>query len=678
MSANHIEQFRRAMERAGIQPPDSIIDDGNLHRFGTNGKGSDDAGWYVLHGDGVPAGKFGCWRSGVSETFRADIGRELTADEQRAQRERMAAIERQREADRKRRQAAAADRGREIWDAAKPAPADHPYLTSHRVQPRGLRVYRGGLAIRDMPCDGALIVPLSNSAGTIQTLEFISSSGDKRYLPGGMTTGGYHAIGAGAEAIVVCEGWATGAAIHEATTLPVRCAMSAANLRAVAEAARAQVPGARLIIAGDNDEGGTGQRAAEDAARAIGGLVAIPEGVGADWCDVRIAQGDEAVRTGIAKAREPDATRGTILEPPPWLDDRPPPEEPPGERVPAVPLGEVACARKLTGIDFSAMRAHLSDAYSVKGLILPNSLVGIIGQSGSGKTFFATDLALYIASGRMWRAHRVRGGLVVYAALEGPVSAENRFVAARDHGRFPPSIPLRLTPGPINLRDEDDVALLIEFIREAEAHFGEKCIAVFVDTLSRAMAGGDENGPEDMGALIRGADAVRLATGAAVILVHHLGKDETKGARGHSSLKAALDTEIEVSGKGELHVATVTKQRDLPSGTQFTLRLKVVELGQDADGEPVTTCVVEATDEQALPASAIRELRGKAQRQLLTALRARAAEKPGRVWSLVELRAVGRELGMPKGTARSVVDVLVTSSYMRPTVGGYLFTDGKG
>jgi hypothetical protein len=182
-----------------------------------------------------------------------------------------------------------------------------------------------------------------------------------------------------------------------------------------------------------------------------------------------------------------------------------------------------AATRSLAGVSFSDMQPHLADSYLVKQLLMPHTLVGMIGASGSGKTFFATDLALHIAAGRSWRDARVRGGPVVYGALEGPASAENRFVAARKDGGYGAGIPLRLTAGPINLRDPAHVGRLIEFIRDTQSLYGQPCAAVFVDTLSRAMSGGEENGSEDMGKLIAGADAVRLTTGATVILVHHLG-----------------------------------------------------------------------------------------------------------------------------------------------------------
>jgi hypothetical protein len=333
---------------------------------------------------------------------------------------------------------------------------------------------------------------------------------------------------------------------------------------------------------------------------------------------------------------------------------------------------------KLAGLNFADMKPHLADGYDIKGLLAPNSLAAVIGQSSSGKTFFAADLALHLATGQPWRGHRVRSGLVIYAALEGPVSAENRFVAARLHSGVPSSIPLKLTPGPLNLREPADAALLIEFVRAAQSEFGLNCIAIFVDTLSRAMAGGDENGPEDMGALIAGADAVRLGTGATVILVHHLGKDETRGARGHSSLKCALDTELEVTARADgLRTATVTKQRDLPSGTRFGFRLRVVELGNDTDGDPVTSCVVQVTED--LPTACKQQPTGKNQNILLAALREWKRQHPDRpVISTIEFRGIAKAQGLSdRRRLQEAAEKLEKFGWLQPSVGGYRFSPGE-
>jgi putative DNA primase/helicase len=94
-----VDQFRAAIRAAGITPPKAIIPDGKLHRFASNGKPSDDAGWYIFHDDGIPAGAFGDWRGGLSETWRADVDRELTPREKAAHRARVKAMRREREAE---------------------------------------------------------------------------------------------------------------------------------------------------------------------------------------------------------------------------------------------------------------------------------------------------------------------------------------------------------------------------------------------------------------------------------------------------------------------------------------------------------------------------------------------------------------------------------------------------
>lgn len=293
--------------------------------------------------------------------------------------------------------------------------------------------------------------------------------------------------------------------------------------------------------------------------------------------------------------------------------------------------------RELRGVDFCDMRPQLFGHYIVKGLVHPG-LAAIIGASGAGKTFFACDLACHVADGRSYRGLRVRQGLVVYAALEGFASGENRFVAWRKHHLEGESraLPLSLTPGPINLRDPADVEAIIAFIKRAEQRLDMAAAAIFIDTLSRAMAGGDENGSEDMTALIAGADAVRAATTACVVLVHHHGKDGSKGARGHSSFRAALDTEIEVTYEEGTHVATVRKQRDLAGGGRYPFKLDVVTLGIDSDGDSVTSCVVVPVDE----APGKRIPSGKNQQQLLGALKEWHRTHPDPVINASDMRTI--------------------------------------
>lgn len=330
-------------------------------------------------------------------------------------------------------------------------------------------------------------------------------------------------------------------------------------------------------------------------------------------------------------------------------------------------------ATALRGEDFADMQPRLNLTATIKGLIAPQSLVGIIGPSGSGKTFFASDLGGSVAAGLPWRGRKVIKGLVIYGALEGAASARNRFSAWRMRrlGDRSSALPLRAMIDAINLRDPVDVLRLIEFIEAAEADYGEKVTLCFIDTLSRAMAGGNENAPDDMGALIRGADAIRLKTGATVVLIHHLGKDETRGARGHNSLFAALDTEITIRLNGDQRIATVTKQRDWPAGEEFAFRLEVVELGRDSDGDPVTSCVAVACD---VPTPTRKQPSGKNQAALLAALQEWHRAHPDKeIVSSLELREIAASQDIGRKRLPEVISALEAIGWIQACVGGFKF-----
>jgi hypothetical protein len=233
----------------------------------------------------------------------------------------------------------------------------------------------------------------------------------------------------------------------------------------------------------------------------------------------------------------------------------------------------------------------------VEGVLVEQSAAVVYGESNAGKTFLATDLALSVSAGLQWFGHAVDQGGVVYCVLEGGSGFRNRVRAWLEFNAQPNSIPFAAIPASINLLDpEADTQKLIAAIQEAAARFQMPIKLVVIDTLARAFAGGNENSSEDMGRLVLNMDAIRAATKAAVLFIHHSGKDQAKGARGHSSLRAAIDTEIEVKAPGEdedaPRVAKVVKQRELPKGETISFGLKVVELGHNRRNKPVTTCVV--------------------------------------------------------------------------------------
>ena len=308
-----IDQFRAAIQSAGLIPPDMIEPDGKLHRFASNGTRGDDAGWYTLHGDGIPAGSFGDWRSGKSQTWRADLGRTPTPAEEAAHRAKVEAMRRERDAEKAREQTEAASKAATIWEAAKQAPHDHPYLMRKGIKPSGARLH-----------NDALVIPV-RGGGEIHSLQIIGPDGDKRFLTGGRVAWCYFSMGnpEGAAALCIAEGFATGATIHQATGYPVAVAFNAGNLGLVAKAMRERFAELRLIICADDDVatvGNPGITKATEAARSVGGLVAIPDfgndrPQGAtDFNDLAQQRGMQAVESVIANATAPTRTepqRGT-------------------------------------------------------------------------------------------------------------------------------------------------------------------------------------------------------------------------------------------------------------------------------------------------------------------------------------------------------------------------------
>ena len=300
-----VSAFREEIEKAGLTPPVPIIADGKLHRFASNGDRADDAGWYVFYGDGLPAGSFGDWRSGLKQNWCAKSDRQMSATEREEHRTRLDRARQQREADERLRHVDAAQRAQAIWNQAAPATGQHPYLQKKGIGPHGLRVARVRVDDGDL-----LIVPVTIE-GTMTSLQFIYGGGAKRFLRNGAIKGGAYTIGDLTEPtpVLLCEGFATGASLYEAAGLPVVVAFSANNLTSVAEDLRQQCPTAMILVCGDNDlrDDGTpdvGLDAATAAAEAIGGVLVMPEldGRKCDWNDVHMQRGLDAVKEAIETA----------------------------------------------------------------------------------------------------------------------------------------------------------------------------------------------------------------------------------------------------------------------------------------------------------------------------------------------------------------------------------------
>ena len=264
-------------------------------------------------------------------------------------------------------------------------------------------------------------------------------------------------------------------------------------------------------------------------------------------------------------------------------------------------IGEAADRAKRNEIFWAIdAQAVLKSAYLVKNWLGAGQMSVVYGPSNVGKSFFCLDMAFRIAAKTDWQECKTRGGPVLYLATEGGNAFHNRVMALRKQYGID-DVDLAVRPSPVNLLDPAaDLEALLELCEGIEHKCGQKPSMIVVDTLSRALAGGDENGAPDMTSFISNCDVLRDASGAHIMIVHHSGKDTAKGARGHSSLRAATDTEIELAVDGAIRTATATKQRDLEPQPPFMFSLKVHKLGQDEDGDDVTTCTIEkASDEDA-------------------------------------------------------------------------------
>lgn len=224
-------------------------------------------------------------------------------------------------------------------------------------------------------------------------------------------------------------------------------------------------------------------------------------------------------------------------------------------------------------------------SWLVKG-VLPQAEIAIVyGASGSGKSFFVLDLVAAVARGVEWRGRKTKQSPVVYVAAEGAGGFRARVNAYGSHHNVNlSSIPLYVLPSPVDLAD--GYLELADQVKSVEAGI------VVIDTLAATTPGMDENTGKDMGRVMDACRQIHAATGALVILIHHSGKDTAQGARGWSGMRAACDAEFQVSQEGDERAVRVTKQKDGEEGLEFGFKLRVIEIGEDEDGESITSCAV--------------------------------------------------------------------------------------
>jgi hypothetical protein len=248
------------------------------------------------------------------------------------------------------------------------------------------------------------------------------------------------------------------------------------------------------------------------------------------------------------------------------------------------------------GSEFN-IRSHSDFAKQVRSVqwivkqFLPQASLGVLfGESGSGKSFLAYDLSAAVSRGIEWNGRKVTQGRVLYIVAEGVAGFVNRIKAYCHQQAISPDdinvdVISDVTP---NLLDKDQVSRLIKAISAQEPYS-----LIVVDTFAQVTPGANENSGEDMGKALAECRRIHRASGAMVLLVHHSGKDASKGARGWSGLRAAADVELEVLRSDEVRSVSVTKLKDGQDGGSVGFKLHTVVLGEDEDGDDITSCIVE-------------------------------------------------------------------------------------
>lgn len=304
--------------------------------------------------------------------------------------------------------------------------------------------------------------------------------------------------------------------------------------------------------------------------------------------------------------------------------------------------------------------------WRVKGLMPNTGVVAIFGSAGSGKTFLTLQLLASIAKGEEFFGFKTVSCPVVYLALEGSAGIGKRIKAYEQHYglRLPENF--KIVTDRLSLLTSDAT----QFARAViDNSLGNGVIAI--DTLAQASAGADENTSGDMGLIISNAQLLQELTGAVVILVHHSGKDASRGARGHSSLTAALDGAIEVKKTQTGREWIVTKSKDAEDGLRRSFRLEQVQLGLDSDGDPITSCVI-APDQTALFSKP--KLTGTNQAPVWTAVT--KSHETGDVVTYDELQKLADE-AIPKTSnkgqrIKETIQAFIDKGYLTLTGDGYL------
>lgn len=545
-------QLGSAISDAGLEPPDQILFDGEIHRF-SSGQGNKQNCWYVAYqGTFMSYAVFGDWKDSSTITWRENIGRTLTLIEDSEHKRAVAAAKVLRDEAFAIKREEAAETATALYMRATKAEDSHPYLISKGIKSNGAML--GG--------DGSLVIPVFKGGDlSLLSVQFIGADGSKRFMTGGAVKGGWHIIGSlvNAKQIFIAEGFATACSIREATGKPCVVAFNAGNLPSVAVSVRDRVGLAcSITICADLDDNGIGEAKAREAAALIGAAVALSP----TYSDF-----NDAAKAGIdiVSILLPDAKQEWLIH----ADD--------------------------------LVNSETTVRWLVKGWIPRDSLIMMHGPSGSGKSLVAMDMVARIASNLDdWQGHGVKHGQVIYLAGEGHIGMGARIRAWREVNKVD-TLDMWVSKAGCDLNSPEGYRLARDAIL-AIKNGNAKPAVIVVDTLHRFMSG-DENSAQDAGEMIKACGGLMSEFGCSVMLIHHTGVAESAQgrARGSSAWKGAMESEISIVPQTDtepLEVVNIKTKDGAHAKTKFMrIHGHIFENWLDEDNVPVSGGYVSVADE---------------------------------------------------------------------------------
>lgn len=504
------DKFSDAIRNAGLQCPDSINPDGQIHRFTTNGDQNDKAGWYILfdNGNNFYAGVFGCWRSGIEKTWSS--GSNGLTDQERENLHRQIkkakakAKEKQEQVHREAQKKAA-----QTYESLKPIKDHHPYLSKKKV-----KIY--GVFPLKIDSKGNLIIPLHDLDGYIHSLQRIDPNGNKKFFPGGRVSGMFHIIEGNGQ-YIIAEGYATAASIHEATGNNVVVAFNAGNLKAVANQFKDKKP----IIAADNDRWtelpdgrvNPGLIKAQEAAKEIDCRVVYPEfkrehlkDHPKDFNDLAQLEGLESVKRAFSFS-DPKALK--LID---WIASQAF-SGTPGDRewlvYKKVPMGQVTVLASSGGIGKSGECVSLASevARDIKEGFQRKRLGSEVQVHGKAVYLSGEDDYLEL-HGRLYHLQATELKNLIAVPLPSVGGAQAFF---------------KIDP---QTREPISTSAFYNFINQLRNLDNLKVI--IIDPL-QVFCHLDLNLPENAQAVCSKLSAIAAETGAAVIITHHFRKTKVSG-----------------------------------------------------------------------------------------------------------------------------------------------------